>query len=90
MLQDISLGENVKIKVIPRSKKTEIIGVMDDGSLKIRLAAVPENGKANEVLLAFLSGEYGGKWEVVSGVTNTRKIVRKIGVTEKKSPRKGR
>lgn len=43
MLQDMIFEEIVKIKVIPRAKKTEIIGTMDDGTLKIRIKAVPEN-----------------------------------------------
>lgn len=78
MLQDINFYENVKIKVIPRSKKTEIIGKMDDGAIKIRLKAIPEDGKANRELLDFLDKNFGKKWELVSGTTNTRKIVRKI------------
>lgn len=43
----------VKIKVIPRSKKTEFVGKMDDGSLKIKIKSVPEHGKANQELLDF-------------------------------------
>ena len=43
MLQDMIFEEIVKIKVIPRAKKTEIIGTMDDGTLKIRIKAVPKN-----------------------------------------------
>lgn len=43
MLQDMIFEEIVKIKVIPRGRKTEIIGTMDDGTLKIRIKAVPEN-----------------------------------------------
>lgn len=78
MLQDINFYENVKIKVIPRAKKTEIIGKMDDGAIKIRLKAVPEDGKANMELLDFLDENFGKKWELVSGATNTRKVVRKI------------
>lgn len=43
------------IKVIPRAKKTESAGYMDDGTLKIRLRAVPEDGAANMELCRFLS-----------------------------------
>ncbi len=69
---------SLQIKVIPRARKTEWAGVMDDGSIKIRLKAVPEDGKANAELLSFLEEETGEKWEVVSGFTNTRKGVRRI------------
>ena len=29
------------VKVIPRARKTELVGTMSDGALKIRVAAVP-------------------------------------------------
>ena len=66
------------IKVIPRAKKTEFVGMLDDGSYKIRLRAVPEDGKANEELVKFLEKETGKKWEIVGGWTNTRKRARII------------
>ena len=61
------------IKVIPRAKKTEFVGTFDDGSYKIRLRAVPEDGKANEELLRYLEEETGKKWEIISGFMNQRK-----------------
>lgn len=71
----------IHVKVIPRAKKTEYIGEMADGAMKIRLKAVPENGKANEELIRFL-GEYfhvsTSHIEVVAGQTNSRKTVRII------------
>ena len=51
---------------------------MTDGTLKIRLKAVPEDGEANTELLEFLSRETGSKWEIVAGWTSMRKEVRKI------------
>lgn len=48
-----------KIKVIPRSRKTEFAGVMDDGTLKVKVAAVPEDGKANKALCSFLASHHG-------------------------------
>lgn len=69
---------NLSIKVIPRARKTEYIGIMDDGSLKIRLRAVPEDGKANSELIDFLEKETEMQWEIVSGWTSTRKSVRRI------------
>jgi uncharacterized protein len=71
-------AQSLTIKVIPRSKKTECIGIMDDGSYKIRLKAVPEDGKANDDLLRFLETETGKKWEIIGGWTSTRKKVKKI------------
>ena len=46
---------DLKVKVIPRSRKTEFAGEMEDGSVKIKVAAVPEDGKANKELCSFLA-----------------------------------
>jgi uncharacterized protein len=73
----------VRIKVIPRSARTELAGTMADGTLKIRVAAAPEKGKANDAVCAFLAGHYGVAREavtVISGHTATLKLVRIDGL----------
>jgi uncharacterized protein len=67
------------VKVTPKSSKTEIAGELSDGTLKIRVAAPAERGKANAELCAFLAREIGvptSQVEVVSGHTSPRKLVR--------------
>ncbi|MDR3192177.1 MAG: DUF167 domain-containing protein [Treponema sp.] len=55
----------LKIKAVPGASKTEIAG-LKDGCLRIRIAAAPEDGKANAELRAFLAGALGcPKGEVV-------------------------
>jgi uncharacterized protein (TIGR00251 family) len=44
----------LEIKAVPGASKTELAGIKD-GRLRIRLAAAPEDGKANAELLNFLS-----------------------------------
>jgi uncharacterized protein (TIGR00251 family) len=44
----------LEIKAVPGASKTELAGVKD-GRLRIRLAATPEDGKANTEMLNFLS-----------------------------------
>lgn len=76
-------GRVLKIKVIPKSPKTEIVRQMDDGTLKIRIAAVPEKGKANAELIAFLAKHYGvprASIEIITGETSNLKQVRIRGV----------
>ncbi len=48
----------LEIKAVPGASKTEFAGVKD-GRLRIRLAAAPEEGKANTELLNFLSKTLG-------------------------------
>jgi uncharacterized protein (TIGR00251 family) len=67
------------VKVVPRRSKSELVGVLEDGSLKVKLAAVPEKGKANEELLEVLARTFGvprNQVEIVAGETSPRKLVR--------------
>lgn len=67
------------IKAIPRAAKTECAGFLDDGSLKIKVAAVPDKGKANEELRRFLAEVFRvpvGRVAIVAGETSPRKLVR--------------
>ena len=68
---------HIRVKVIPRSAKTRIVGTMADGTLKIKVAAPPEKGKANQELLRFLSRHYkSNQVEIISGHASALKIIR--------------
>lgn len=69
----------VRVKVIPRSAKSEIVGESDDGVLKIRIAAPPEKGKANAELIALLTRHYGvprAAVAIISGHGSSLKLIR--------------
>ena len=69
----------LRVKVIPRSQTTEIVGELADGTLKVKIAAAPERGKANEALCKILAKRYGvaaSAVTVVSGQTASLKLVR--------------
>ena len=68
----------LKIKVLPRSSKNEIVGEMADGILKIKLKAPPVEGEANNALIEFLAKEWEiskNKINIVSGKTGRRKTI---------------
>jgi uncharacterized protein len=70
--------KQLTVKVQPRSARTEWAGQLADGTLKVRVAAVPDKGQANEELIRFLAAEFkvGRKdVEIVSGLTSTLKRV---------------
>ena len=46
------------VSVVPNAKRTGADG-LHDGALRVRLAAPPVDGKANETLVAWLAGELG-------------------------------
>ena len=69
----------LRVKVVPKSSRNEILGPMADGTLKVRIAAAPEKGKANAELCAFLARHYGvprSAVTILSGQTSPRKLVR--------------
>jgi uncharacterized protein (TIGR00251 family) len=74
---------DLRVKVIPKSSKTELVGYLPDGTWKIKVAAAPEKGKANKELCAFLA-EYLGvapsRVEIVSGETSHHKHIRISGL----------
>ena len=68
-----------KIHVIPGSKLNQLVGFMDDGSLKIKLKAKPIDGKANRELIKFLADVLeikASEVEIDSGFNSRDKIVR--------------
>jgi uncharacterized protein (TIGR00251 family) len=81
-------GDDVilNLHIQPGAKQTEVVGRHGD-ALKIRLAAPPVDGKANDALVAFLAkklgaGRINGKLavELVSGQTSRAKRVRVAGI----------
>ena len=69
----------LSVKVVPKSSRSEIAGYMEDGTLKIRIQAPPEKGKANSELCSFLARVLEvtpRNVEIVSGHASPRKQVR--------------
>lgn len=69
------------VKVIPRSPRNEVVGRMADGSWKVRVAATPEQGRANVELCAFLAGIFGvpaANVTIAAGAGSSRKLLRVV------------
>lgn len=67
----------IRVKVTPGAKNDEYIDTLPDGTMKIRLRATPTDGKANIWLLEFLEKETWEKWEIKSGLTSVRKLLKR-------------
>ena len=68
-----------RVKVIPKSSRNEVVGRLADGTIKVKIAAVPEKGKANAELCGFLAAEFRvphSRVEVIAGRTSPVKVVR--------------
>jgi len=77
-LHDGQKGAALAIRVTPRASKNEIVDILSDGTVKIRLTAPPVEGQANEALVKFLSKVLDvpiSSLEIVAGDTGRDKLV---------------
>ncbi|MFH1958393.1 MAG: DUF167 domain-containing protein [bacterium] len=67
----------IKVKVVASSKKAAV-SVLPDGSLKVKVDAQPQKGKANRRLLEILAGYYGvpkTSVKIIRGHTSPVKLI---------------
>ncbi len=77
-LHDGRHGAALTVRVTPRARRTEIAGFLEDGILRIRIAAPPVEGKANAALVEFLAKVLSvrkNRIEVVAGDKSLDKII---------------
>lgn len=74
----------IAVKAVPASRKDQIVGRLGD-RLKIKIAAPPEAGRANDALCRLLAQELGVKpasVQVIAGHSNPEKVVRVQGISK--------
>jgi hypothetical protein len=57
-LEETKDGIVIRVRVIPRAGRDEIVGLIGGEALKIRIQAPPVEGKANARLIKYLSREW--------------------------------
>jgi uncharacterized protein (TIGR00251 family) len=76
-------GVSFSVKVQPRASRSGMAGELD-GALRIRLAAPPVDGEANEELVSLLAKLLDiprRQIEIISGQKSKNKVVRVTGVS---------
>ena len=74
----------LKVKVVPGASRNSIAGWLGD-TLKVRVTAPPERGKANAAVEAAIAEALGISLKsarVIQGKTSPRKIVEILGLSE--------
>jgi uncharacterized protein (TIGR00251 family) len=77
-LHDGKKGSAIAIRVTPRASSNKITEVLNDGTVKIHLAAAPVDNEANDKLIVFLSEVLSvpkSRIEIVAGMTGRDKLV---------------
>ncbi len=73
----------IRLKVVPGSRADKVVGPLGD-RLKVKVAAPPEDGKANAAVCALLAEALGVSPKavtIVAGHTNPEKSARVEGLT---------
>ena len=82
-IQPHAEGATLALRVQPRAKRNAVLGEQA-GALKVSVTAPPEDGRANDAVLALLREEYDlsrSQVALLSGQTNRNKVVLVRGVT---------
>lgn len=82
-LTPTATGVRLTLHVQPRAARTELAGLHGD-ALKVRLAAPPVDGAANDALIRFLADRLGvprSAVALVGGATSRRKVVEVTGIS---------
>ena len=77
-MHDGQRGSALAVRITPRATRNEIVEVLDDGTIKVRIAAPPTDNEANETLIEYLSEILGvpkSKLDIVAGVAGRDKLV---------------
>ncbi len=82
-ITDASRGAAFTIKIVPKATKTEIVGIQEDGTIKIRLTSPPVDDQANRELVSFLADFLkvdAADIEIVAGAEGRKKLVSVLNV----------
>lgn len=69
----------LRIKARPGASNTEIVGIMEDDTVKINVGAQPVGGKANRELIKFLAKKFGTNTDdvkIISGSSDKIKLIK--------------
>ena len=71
-------GSALAVRVTPRASSNEIAEVLDDGTIKVRLAANPSDDETNEALVIYLAEILGvpkSQLDIVAGGVGRDKLI---------------
>lgn len=78
VLHDGKRGSALALRITPRASRNQIVGMLNDGTIKVHIAAPPMDEDANKELVSFLAEVLGvpkSRVEIVAGATGRDKLV---------------
>ena len=86
MTDETPIVARLTVKVVPGASKDQLVGWLGD-TLKIRVRAQPEKGKANTAVIKLLSkllDTSAGNIRVCAGQTSRNKVIEILGISDAK------
>ena len=77
-MHDGQKGSALAVRVTPRASRNEIVEILEDGTVKVRIATSPADEESNAALLEFLSEILGvpkSKLDIVAGAVGRDKLI---------------
>ena len=71
-------GSALAVRVTPRASRNEVVEILEDGTVRVRLATSPADEEANAALIEFLSEILGvptSQLDIVAGKIGRDKLV---------------
>jgi len=81
----------LRLRVTPKSRADEIVGLTEEGVLKIRVTAAPQDGEANQAVLRLLSRVLGvprGAVRLMGGAASRDKWIEVDGMDAAEAKRR--
>jgi uncharacterized protein len=77
-LHDGKKGSALAVRVTPRASHNEIVEMLEDGTIKVRIAAPPVDDEANTALIEFMAEILGvpkSRLDIVAGLSGRDKLI---------------
>lgn len=71
-------GSALAVRITPKASRNQVVGVLNDGTIKVHLAAEPIDEEINQQLVVFLADVLGvpkSRVEIVAGESGRDKLV---------------
>ncbi|OQX65584.1 MAG: YggU family protein [Anaerolineaceae bacterium 4572_5.1] len=82
-LHDGRKGSALAVRLTPKASRNAIVGIMEDGTVKVHVTAPPVEGKANQALVKLIAEVLKvpkSSVEIVAGETGRDKLVSVINM----------
>lgn len=82
-LHDGKVGSALAVRLTPKASRDAVVGILEDGTVKVHVTASPSGGKDNDALIALLSDVLGmpaKNVEIVAGADGRDKLLSILGM----------